>query len=223
VNQAQAKVEGANFDIRRHLLDFDDVLNKQRTAIYSRRRKILEAGEKNEVLPILKETLENFSRNYKAGLENEIPANPEKREELEKQIAHVDEHLAKIPETLEPERAILIGQHLVRILDTLWVDHLEGLEALRESVNIRAYGQHDPLVEYRREAHALFQQLNAAFESLTFNTVFPILAVDMKQIQNQMNAAQARNRNDSGTHKNIGRNDPCWCGSGKKFKKCHGN
>jgi len=228
VNQAQAKVEGANFDIRRHLLDFDDVLNKQRTAIYSRRRKILEAGEKNEVLPILKETLENFARNYRTGLENEISTNPEKREEIEKQLTHMDEHMAKIPDTLEPERAAIIGQHLVRILDTLWVDHLEGLEALRESVNIRAYGQHDPLVEYRREAHGLYQQLNGALESLTFNTIFPILAIDLKQIQNQISVNQSANRHESASHKDIGRNDPCWCGAKKpdgtpkKYKHCHG-
>ncbi len=90
VNQAQAKVEGANFDIRHHLLDFDDVLNKQRTAIYVRRRKILEAGEKNEILPILKEILENFAKNQKAGLENEILNEPLKKDEIEKQIAHLD-------------------------------------------------------------------------------------------------------------------------------------
>ncbi len=221
VNQAQAKVEGANFDIRHHLLDFDDVLNKQRTAIYTRRRKILEAGEKNEALPILKETLENFAANYKTHLENEIAANPEKRGEIEKQIKHLDEHLEKLPGNLEPERATLIGQHLIRILDTLWIDHLENLEALRESVNIRAYGQHDPLVEYRREAHILYQQLNSAFESLTFNTIFPILEIDLNRVQSQVQQTQ-RQVPPPPEFKNIGRNDPCWCGSGKKYKKCHG-
>ncbi len=221
VNQAQAKVEGANFDIRHHLLDFDDVLNKQRTAIYTRRRKILEAGEKNEILPILKEILENFAKNQRAGLENEILNEPAKRDELEKQIAHLDEHIGKLPETLEPERSVIIGQHLVRILDTLWIDHLENLDALRESVNIRAYGQHDPLVEYRREGHILYQQLNNALESLTFNTIFAILQLDLNKIQSQVEQTQ-RPTPPPLEFKNIGRNDPCWCGSGKKFKKCHG-
>ncbi len=221
VNQAQAKVEGANFDIRHHLLDFDDVLNKQRTAIYARRRKILEAGEKNEILPILKEILENFAKNYRAGLENEILNEPAKREEFEKQIAHLDEHMGKLPETLEPERAVIIGQHLVRILDTLWIDHLENLDALRESVNIRAYGQHDPLVEYRREGHILYQQLNSALESLTFNTIFAILQLDMNKVQSQIEQTQ-KPTPPPPEFKNIGRNDPCYCGSGKKFKKCHG-
>ncbi len=225
VNQAQAKVEGANFDIRKHLLDFDDVLNKQRTAIYSRRRKILKAGEKNEVLPILKETLENFTRNAEESLVNQIEAEPAKRDEIDKQIDHMKDYLAKVPETLEPERAIIIGQHLVRILDTLWIDHLEGLEALRESVNIRAYGQHEPLVEYRREAHILYKQMNAAFESLAWNTIFPILALDLKQISFQSQEQKATPPPPE--FKDIGRNDPCPCGAinpetGKpyKWKKC---
>ncbi|MEK7651530.1 MAG: preprotein translocase subunit SecA [Patescibacteria group bacterium] len=227
VNQAQAKVEGANFDIRKHLLDFDDVLNKQRTAIYGRRRKILEAGEKNEILPILKETLEHFAADYKTGLENEIQTNPEKREELEKQISHLDEHLAKIPTALEPERAVIIGRHLTRIMDTLWIDHLENLEQLRESVNIRAYGQHEPLVEYRREAHMLYRQFQNAFESLTFNTIFAIFQLDLNNIQSQLEQSQ-KQAPPPPEHKDIGRNDPCWCGAKKsdgtpiKYKHCHG-
>ncbi len=129
--------------------------------------------------------------------------------------------MGKIPETLEPERAAIIGQHLVRILDTLWIDHLENLEALWESVNIRAYGQHDPLVEYRREGHILYQQLNNALESLTFNTIFAIFQLDMNKIQSQVEQTQ-KPTPPPPEFKNIGRNDPCWCGSGKKFKKCHG-
>ena len=100
---------------------------------------------------------------YKTGLESEIETNPEKREELEKQVSHLDEHLAKIPTALEPERAVIIGRHLTRIMDTLWIDHLENLEALRESVNIRAYGQHGPLVEYRRRGAFALQPIPECF------------------------------------------------------------
>jgi len=213
VNQAQAKVEGMNFDIRKHLLDFDDVLNKQRTAIYTKRNKLLEAGEKNEILPVLKKILENFLSKWEAQL------GVEANEEQNKKFAEAKEKVANLPETLEPERSIIIGQHMVRILDMLWVDHLEQLESLRESVNIRAYGQHEPLVEYRREAHNLFNQLNSAFESLLFNTIFPIFEIDLTKIQ--MQAAQ-QNTPPPPEAKNIGRNDPCWCGSGKKYKRCHG-
>lgn len=222
VNQAQTKVEGANFDIRRHLLDFDDVLNKQRTALYARREKLLEEGDNNEVLPILKETLEHFAARATEALKNEIELNEmdETNPEREKQIGEIETNMKKIPETLEPERATVVAQHMVRILDTLWIDNLENLEALRESVNIRAYGQHDPLVEYRREAHGLYEQLNNAFESMLFSTVFQLFELDLKAFTVQTQAPQRTSPPPE--HKNIGRNDPCFCGSGKKYKKCHG-
>ncbi len=105
-------------------------------------------------------------------------------------------------------------------MDTLWVDHLEQLESLRESVNIRAYGQHDPLVEYRREAHILYQQLNAAVESLVYSVIFQILAMDFTKTVTTV--APAKRETPPPEYKDIGRNDPCWCGSGKKYKKCHG-
>ncbi|MEK7087058.1 MAG: SEC-C metal-binding domain-containing protein, partial [Patescibacteria group bacterium] len=216
VNQAQSRVEGSNFDIRRHLLDFDDVLNRQRTVIYAKRLKILEAGEKNEVRPILEETLRNYVDFMVARLEEQPSENQD--EKHEGKIKELRDKLAALPERLEPERALIIGQHLVRVLDSLWVDHLENLEALRESVNIRAYGQHEPIVEYRREASGLFQQLNANFESLVFNTVFQILELDLKRI---MESRKPKPQPPPAA-KNIGRNDPCWCGSGKKYKRCHG-
>ena len=168
---------------------------------------------------------------YKTGLESEIETNPEKREELEKQVSHLDEHLAKIPTALEPERAVIIGRHLTRIMDTLWIDHLENLEALRESVNIRAYGQHEPLVEYRREAHMLYKQFQNAFESLTFNTIFAIFLLDLNNIQSQLEQSHPPAGGATPPppeYKDIGRNDPCWCGAKKpdgtpiKYKHCHG-
>lgn len=220
VNQAQAKVESVNFDIRKHLLDFDDVLNKQRTAIYGKRNKILEAGEKNNILPLLKEALSNFLAKWEAQFNN-----AKEDEEQSKKFAEAKEKFEKLPQVLEEGRAIVIGQHMVRILDMLWVDHLEQLESLRESVNLRAYGQHEPLVEYRREAHHLFNQLNDVFESLLFNTVFPLLEMDITKIQTQINPERTPPPPEA---RHIGRNDPCWCGAKKpdgtpvKYKHCHG-
>ncbi len=230
VNQAQMKVEGANFDIRRHLLDFDDVLNKQRSAIYARRMKFIEAGEKGELLPILTEIVQRFAENYERALQAQIDAEPDKRAELQKQIAEAEERLTHLPQTLNPEQSILLGQHLTRILDTLWIDHLENLEALRESVNIRAYGQHEPLIEYRRDAHKLYQQLLAAFDSFVWDTFVQVLSVDLNQIrpaQNNISINQP-DQHKSAYGKKIGRNDPCWCGAKKpdgtpiKYKHCHG-
>jgi preprotein translocase subunit SecA len=160
VNQAQTKVEGINFDVRRHLLDFDDILNKQRAFIYNQRQKILIEIEKGE--------LETF-----------------------------------------------LGQQMLRILDLLWMGNLENLEALRESVNLRAYGQHEPLVEYRQESYRLFKNLQADFKNLVSEMTTQILA-NPPEIKPSAPAQSIE------PGKRVGRNDPCPCGSGKKYKKCHG-
>jgi preprotein translocase subunit SecA len=220
VNQAQQKVEGANFDMRKHLLDFDDVLNKQRTAIYGRRVKFLEAGEKNEIKPILDEILRNVLNDLDrqvAALEA-APQEGTDIEEVKKRVAEANDKVRSLPAAIETDRAMIVGQHLTRIIDMLWVDHLDDLEGLRESVNIRAYAQHEPLVEYRREAHLLYQKLGKNFENLVFNTIFQIFDLDMKKIREQPKPKTP----PPPEAKEIGRNDPCWCGSGKKYKKCHG-
>ncbi|MCX6788472.1 MAG: preprotein translocase subunit SecA [Candidatus Jorgensenbacteria bacterium] len=214
VNQAQQKVEGNNFDARKHLLDFDDVLNKQRSAIYNKRTKYLQMGESGEILPLVHEVLEHFvemyERQHKAGIYSA---------EGSKLVEEAKSKLVLIPETVEKERSIMLGQHLVRILDMLWVEHLENLESLRDTVNIRAYGQHEPLVEYRKEAFQLFQRLQMNFEQYAFNSVFSLFELDSNKIKvqeavpNNVKPEEARE---------LGRNDPCYCGSGKKYKHCHG-
>ncbi|MFH0806188.1 MAG: preprotein translocase subunit SecA [Candidatus Brennerbacteria bacterium] len=220
VNQAQEKVEGMNFDIRKHLLDFDDVLNKQRTAFYTKRDKFLSA-DGAALIASVKDLIARFvGEGRKAFANSRELANGGKGQEsaeAEKSFAALEEKLSKLPETLDPERAAFMAQHLVRLLDMLWVDHLENLEGLRETVNIRAYAQHEPLVEYRREAHMLFKQLESHFETMVAGSAFQILEVDLgkaKMVQEQRAAPPEV--------KDIGRNDPCWCGSGKKFKRCHG-
>ncbi len=227
VNQAQQKVEGANFDARKHLLDFDDVLNKQRSAIYSRREKILIAGEKGEILGIVRETLERFAENVRHIASTLKDANAETEEKRATELAKIEDKLKTIPETIEKERGQTIAKHFVRIIDTLWVEHLENLESLRDSVNIRAYGQHEPLVEYRREAHGLFKALNNNFDGLVWNTVFPLFDISLDKI-----AGSAKNESkkqiSSMNTEHVGRNDPCPCGAKNsdgvpvKYKRCHG-
>lgn len=214
VNQAQQKVEGNNFDIRKHLLDYDDVLNKQRTALYVKRSAYLEAGEKGEVLPLVREVLTHFVE-----MMEKDSAGREYSAERAKLVAEAREKLTTIPASLDTPHSIVIAQHLTRILDTLWIDHLEYLDSLRESVNIRAYGQHDPLVEYRREAHMLFQRLQMNFEQYAFNSVFQIFELDSSKIKLEEKKPEAPKL--AGGEK-LGRNDPCYCGSGKKYKNCHG-
>ena len=159
IEQAQAKVEGLNFDARKYLLDYDDVLNKQRQAIYKRRQEMLEKNTPPQILGML---------------------------------------------------------------DLMWMDHLEAMEALRESVRLRAYGQHDPLVEYRREGHRLYQETVAGFESWLAENAerFNIRTSDVPNIDvNNIRTSDVQKLNVVGK---VGRNDPCPCGSGKKYKKCHG-
>ncbi|OGY64378.1 MAG: preprotein translocase subunit SecA [Candidatus Harrisonbacteria bacterium RIFCSPHIGHO2_02_FULL_42_16] len=174
VSQAQSRVEGFNFDARKHLLDYDDILNKQRVTIYEKRQKFLE--------------------------ENSAP-------------------------------------QILSALDMLWMNHLENMEALRESVRLRAYGQHEPLVEYRREGHLLFQQLLADFDKW--------LSENKENLQKNLNdkvqmSNRAKNSNDQVIRNlplgisnfqsgKIGRNDPCPCGAKDsgghsiKYKRCHGS
>lgn len=156
VSQAQSKVEGFNFDARKHLLDYDDVLNKQRLSIYKKRQELLIAKSHPQVMATF---------------------------------------------------------------DMLWMSHLENMEALAESVRLRAYGQHDPLVEYRREGHMLFQQLLAEFEQWMVENAAKLnehAGHDHSHMP-QPNIPKV----DSGAPE-VGRNEPCPCGSGKKYKKCHG-
>jgi len=186
VNQAQGKIEGINFDIRRHLLDFDDVLTKQRGFIYTQRQKILNNIEKGGFRSLYKEVA------------NKDLTNEEKTK-------------------LNPQLEAFLGQQILRVMDLLWMENLENLEALRESVNLRAYGQHEPIVEYRQESYRLFKNFQANFQHLVSEVTSRILANP-----GNIGINQRADQHESASNKKIGRNDPCWCGSGKKYKKCHG-
>lgn len=175
IESAQEKIEGFNFDARKHLLEYDDVMNHQRKIIYERRKKIL-FGDDNFI-----------------------------KEELGKIIPE------KV-ETISPEIGRLM---MLQAIDRVWVDHLEMMDYMRSSVRLRAYGQRDPLVEYKNEGLRMFRQLESAINNLiaemanNIGNIKPQEPV-FKQVSNNQNQKQ------------IGRNDPCLCGSGKKYKKCHG-
>lgn len=190
INQAQLKVEGINFDIRKHLLEFDDVLNKQRKAIYQKRFNILKLAEEGKILDFLKEVYKKFEENY--------------------QFKEID-----------LDFSIFLGQQIVKILDFLWINHLMNLEDLRESVSLRAYGQHEPIVEYRKESYIFYQKLNQDFENLVYSQIKNLLEIDFSKIKSE-NLLKSNLDDLDEKFKNVKRNDPCPCGSGKKFKKCHG-
>ena len=231
IENAQAKIEGINFDSRKHTLDYDMVLNTQREAIYSRRRKMLLAGDE-EIMAYARETFgtNNSYDNY---------GNVDEKGNTDSEVWQKFQE--KIDKVGEPAFAEVFKRIVLYTTDTLWTDHIETMDYMRSSVNLRAYGQREPIVEYKKEGLRLFKEMEAQF----LNSVITLVGT----IENNTNANSGTNsggqnnpseikvsntnsQKDSFTeskttgnpYKNqkIGRNDPCPCGSGKKYKKCHG-
>jgi preprotein translocase subunit SecA len=235
VAQAQAKVEGANFDLRKHLLEYDDVLNKQRSAVYKRRQEILGLMNADDAAKLIGNAAEEHLNTVLGpdgvNEKGEFPSQELKKTFEDAGIADKEHKLPDAP-TEDDLRALLASRsmgagndprakgHLLGILDMLWMTHLEHLEALSESVGLRAYGQHDPLVEYRREAHRLYQDFWTNWNAWVFMNLFKLMAHTPEEHAAHRHAPIAAPKTVSGDK--IGRNDPCPCGSGKKYKKCHG-
>ncbi|MDD5032377.1 MAG: preprotein translocase subunit SecA [Patescibacteria group bacterium] len=331
IESAQMKVEGNNFDIRKHLVEYDDVINKHRESIYRKRREILELAESqishlkshilnnpptsgqnpNEqndenkggengrtlsdiILDMVENEIEqvvsfhtasedvkdwNLAEIYEVaatifpvekGLKKDLSAFAEDEGKLNKAKARtvIIEHLMKLAKEnyekmKEQFKAIGLGFDfseiekaiLIRSIDTLWIEHLDAMDYMRRGIGLRGYGQHDPLVEYKKEAYHLFNELNSLIQKEVVYSVFKV--GDMNQVKAPSLADRAKNfsapaktmdektssfsgfkqadkGSNSGTidmvkpkQKNasgekVGRNDPCPCGSGKKYKKCHG-
>jgi preprotein translocase subunit SecA len=200
LEKAQEKIEGFNFDARKHVLEFDDVLNYQRGIIYKRRRNIL-VGGKEEIGEYLSEVATLIE--------------PEKAQLLLEKIPALEN-----AEIIEPLRRLIL-----QTIDTFWVGHLETMEYLRSSVNLRAYGQRDPLVEYKREGLRFFKdmELSIAHQVAEFLvTLQPETIAQIKEssIQKEAESVADTLRGSTSVNSDIGRNDLCPCGSGKKFKKC---
>ena len=235
VAQAQEKVEGANFDLRKHLLDYDDVLNKQRSAIYKERQAFLGMMNKEEIATVIAEAA---LAHYDAALAPQ-PGDDVQKTFADAQIADVstlttDEAFRKAIETKSAAVAEnpLAKNQLLGILDMLWMTNLEDLEALQESVGLRAYGQRDPLVEYRQEASRLFKAFWGNFNAWIFMNIFKLAngaaSAASAGGQGTMPMPPMVQGQASGGHvagdgtgaAKTGRNEPCPCGSGKKYKKC---
>ncbi|MCH8741643.1 preprotein translocase subunit SecA [Patescibacteria group bacterium] len=199
IEQAQSKIEGFNFDVRKHVLEYDDVLNKHRGVIYKKRREVLKKSQ------ILDSRDQNSLKFYVL--------------EIVKKQGYTEEDYTKKEKELGEKNMRQIEKVVVlRTLDMLWMDHLENMDSLRDSVRLRAYGQQDPLMEYKNEGHKMFQNLLRIMESSIAHTIFKA------QIAQQPAQPSFAVQSGSPTpnSKKIGRNDPCPCGSGKKYKKCHG-
>jgi preprotein translocase subunit SecA len=191
IESAQSKIEGMNFDARKHVLEYDDVLNKHREGVYSRRKQVLENNN-------LKETILELLPKYNISEEDY----KKKEEEIGSENMRQLEKVASL-----------------RVLDTLWIEHLENMESLRDSVRLRAFGQRDPLIEYKKEGFKMFNDLLSNYESVLINTIMKAgIAKETKPTQTE----EASQRNEIIKGDEVGRNDLCPCGSGKKYKKCCG-
>jgi len=213
LESAQTKIEGFNFDSRKHVLEYDDVLNYQRKLVYERRRSIL-LGDKDIVQKKLDDIIVG-DEGYQKIIEDKI-----------KVMGEVEFYrIAKIL--------------LLQSIDKFWVDHLEIMDYTRSSVNLRAYGQRDPLVEYKKEGLRLFKEMNVAINEYILK-ILPNIGAGayaqeeekLKEVKKNMILAGGGEEDKDGNKENvivvgkkadkIGRNDPCPCGSGKKYKKCCG-
>ncbi len=292
IEKAQQAVEAQNFEARKHLLEYDDVMNKQREAVYGLRRQLLEGNEQKELIQqdyvrdIVGEALDKYAgaethpENWDiAGLKSEILS----RFGVDIVAEGVDPHTVNHHELGDAifERVIarydakekLIGAEAMRqhervimlsVMDQLWKDHLLAMDHLKEGIGLRGYGQHDPLVEYKRESFLMFEEMMARFESETVRYLYMMRVVDdngdevpyyseprqpaaapaeprrmqtsLDDVERQFHKRKEREleqakRAGSGQAdavqqvvrgEKVGRNDPCPCGSGKKYKKCHG-
>ena len=204
LEKAQEKIEGFNFDARKHVLEFDDVLNFQRGVIYGRRRKILVGGQ-SEVKEYLAEVVERLD--------------PDMKEKVDEKISKINFDVLGVLEVL---RRIVL-----QTIDLFWVDHLEMMEYLRSSVNLRAYGQRDPLVEYKKDGLRFFRDMEISIARQVAEFVLALnleAAISYKAapIEIEAKALSDTSRSTVSKKAEVGRNDPCPCGSGKKYKKCHG-
>lgn len=284
IESAQTKIEGFNFDIRKSVLDYDNVMNKQREVIYERRQEVLEKKDvKPEVMMMLQEEAEEIVGANTAGERYEwnvdtmvtdvrtiFPLDDTVAAKLAQHIGNEARDDREVIATLveevvgagkvaygirekhngeEAQRAIERSV-VLRSVDQHWMDHLDAIEHLRQGIGLRGYGQQDPLIEYKKEAFDMFSQLLANIRTTTLRTIFRAAVVaqeDSAMMQLARNMQLSGAGDDAGrlaamadreqqdtlaripkiqqplrADATIGRNDPCPCGSGKKYKRCCG-
>jgi preprotein translocase subunit SecA len=264
IENAQKAVEAQNFEARKHLLEYDDVMNKQRETVYSLRRSFLEGRDQKEFVLERAEAIANsLAETYAPAtqhpdqwnvtqLGNELlnqfgfdlkSANIDTANLNHNQLA--DTLLEKVKARYD-EKETLFGEQMLRwlerhilldIVDAQWKDHLLTLDHLKEGIGLRGYGQKDPLVEFKKEAFTLFEDMMDRIDTEAVRFLFlmqPARPEDQakqierrqqqqqKELQFQAGPAQAEAPKPVRAAAKIGRNDPCPCGSGKKYKKCHG-
>ncbi len=277
IEQAQTKVEGYNFDIRKHVVQYDDVMNRHRDLIYTERRKILEGADlRANTLEMVQEEIESVfdafapgenpteweTKSLLADLKAIYPLPAHFSEEhfhslhredaIEEVVQHAQETYGAKEQEMGPDKMrVLERLLLLGTIDRLWVYHLTALDEMREGIGLTGYGGRDPLVEFKREAHDMWQQLADHIRQNVVRRIFHVALTPQpvptpaapRRVQEsgpaKEAAAPAPSRGAARAaaagqavalgapatavaHK-VGRNDPCPCGSGKKYKKCHGS
>jgi preprotein translocase subunit SecA len=255
IENAQKKVEAHNFDIRKHLLEYDDVMNMQRTEIYIFRREILTGDNlKEKILKMAEEVLEGLLSIYcpedkhpeewdinglKDALFRDFSIHPVIDAQPLEELRHaLSDEIKTAYENKEKEIGTDALRYiekviLLQVVDTQWKDHLLGMDHLKEGIGLRGYGQRDPLVEYKKEAFEAFSELSGRIESEVVSRLFKIQIAKEEDARRKVMLRPAKIRYNKGNggeekpqtvvkDKKIGRNDPCICGSGKKYKKCCG-
>ena len=250
LENAQKKVEGRNFSIRKNVLEYDDVINQQRTVIYGERRKVLYDEDLKETVlsmisDVVTQVVDSFAGEFKYAEEwdldgllnyieqNVLPGHDFNRESLlgmtkyqvrelieEKTLALYEKREQELgAETMrEIEKVIML-----RIIDNKWMDHIDAMDQLRNGINLRAYGQRDPLIEYKFEAFEAFQAMIYSIKEDVVRYVLRVrVAERLEERKMIVNQGEAAEKKPVKVGEKIGRNDPCPCGSGKKYKKCCG-
>jgi preprotein translocase subunit SecA len=253
IENAQKRVEAHNFDIRKHLLEYDDVMNKQRTEIYSFRKEVLQGENfKGRIEGIIEEVVDEVLSIYcpegkhreewdMKGIcdaiygifslaPNIIPTDLNSmRERLISQIR--DAYEKKESEISSEMMRYIEKILLLQVVDTQWKDHLLAMDHLKEGIGLRGYGQRDPLVEYKKEAFEMFGDMTGRISTEVLRRLFKIQVQKQETLKRepvkQKQVSYNRGEGPSSVQtvrrrKKVGRNEPCPCGSGKKYKKCCG-
>lgn len=282
IENAQSKIEGFNFDIRKHILEYDDIMNKQREVIYKKRKDALNKEDiKSEILDGIHEEIEHIVSFHAVENENDwdveamcekyrtfVECNDDIKKKIEEfrkdqrktiaeKIGSMTEYLFGVAKEIYGKKEAEAGSEKMRYIekaltlqtiDMMWMNHLDEIDYLREGIGLRGYGQRDPLIEYKKEAFQMFSGLLDNMRSSVVNSLMKISFVDRPQEESQtqqqnlkfsgaqdlkqFGAAKEVQDNSKGEapkatpivnkNKDVGRNDQCPCGSGKKYKKCCG-
>ena len=251
IEGAQTKIEGFHFDSRKHLLEYDDVLNKQRGIVYRKRRDILlqKINLQEQTADLIKENVYKVVSFYstsestrewdlkaikedingligsKLDFGNNLESIRDKEGTIDSKKESITDYLVKTIEDILQKRFSSISEEqykaimnsvYIQTIDNLWMDHLEIIDYLKTGIRLRGYAQRDPLIEYKNEAFMLFEKLLTSIQTNYINTILrvePTLPTQLEQPKSILSGE---------TITRVGRNDPCPCGSGKKYKKCHG-